>query len=105
MKIRDIEFKDGYATIPVTIPLTIKEEDLSIELLHLFAKSVHMDWAFNESSLDFTVGYLPEDKDHEEKMVFNKDGEVVDERGDLFEYLLRLVYCIVPNVEGRGRFD
>lgn len=103
MDTKDIKFEYGYAKVP--LELTIRSDELSIQLLHLFAKSVHMDWAFDERSLDFTVGYLPEDKDHEEKMVFNKDGEVVDERGDLFEYLLRLVYCIVPNVEGRGRFD
>jgi len=104
MDTKDIKFEYGYAKIP--LELTIRSDELSIQLLHLLAKSLHMDWAFDEKSLEFTVGYRPDDEDHEEnKVVLDKEGEVYDERGALFEGLMRLAYAIAPNGEGRERFE
>lgn len=104
MDTKDIKFEYGYAKVP--LELTIRSNELSIQLLHLLAKSLDMEWVFDEKSLEFTVDYLPNDEDHEDgKMVYTKDGEIYDERGDLFECIMRLAYAIVPNGEGRERFE
>lgn len=64
------------------------------EAFHILAKSLHMDFVLEIETKNFEVRI--DEKDDTKKIFLN--GEVYDDRGELFEALVVVAKCIFPGL-------
>ena len=81
----------------------IKREDVEIEIdeidaFKLLCKTLHMDFI-----VDDNTDIYPAKDISSGEIVVVKDGKVIDDRGELFYYLCKVISCIVPNCELRNK--
>lgn len=72
------------------------------EAFWLLVNSLGMDNMLKHAE-DYTVKETPDGDG--DSAVFNKEGELVDDRGELFWSLAHLLCHIVPNAECRGKYQ
>lgn len=76
----------------------------SVDLWRLLMKSCGFSFTFEDHLYeDFDVRVVPEEY---RKEVYNvKTGETVAEDGDLYEALMKVAVNIIPNIEGRNKWE
>ena len=81
----------------------VKRENVEIEIDEIDAFKILCETLDMDFILDDNIDIYPAKDTNSGEIVVVKDGKVIDDRGELFYYLCKVMSCIVPNCEVRNK--